>query len=275
MGKKYNMEDYIGKTYDHLTILAYDHTRETRLKSGRICKRPYVRCKCDCGNECVTQLANVLSGTTKSCGHLKRNAYLKAAQANITHGMSKTHIFKIWQGMRNRCNNPNSSDYDNYGGRGIKVYEPWDNSFMEFYNWAISVGYYEQPKGTPYGDMLSIERIDPNKGYEPGNCKWIPFRDQLKNKRNGMFVTDYDGERLILTDIARKYGVNPKTVYNYRHNDNWKWSVDKIVFYLHNQHLNIEYDAVNKEHYLVNSDGFKVLIPTIEFMLRKNGVNRE
>lgn len=274
MGRKYNIEDYVGKTYAHLTILGYDHTEEKYNRDGHRYKRIYVKCKCDCGNECVVQLHRILSGNTKSCGHLKKESYKYSLKTNTTHGMSNTHLFKIWQGMRYRCNTPTSPDYDNYGGRGIKVYKPWDESFMEFYNWAISVGYYEQPKGTPYGDMLSIERIDPNGDYCPENCKFIPFRDQLKNKRSSLFVIDYDGERLTLTDIARKYGVNPKTVYNYRHNKNWKWSIDKIVFYLHNQHLNIEVDSKTKEHYLVDENGFKVLIPTIEFMLRKNGIEK-
>lgn len=265
MGKKYNVEKYIGKTFGHLTILAFDHTKTKYNKN-----RKYVKCKCDCGKECVVQLSNIISGNTTSCGHIKRETYKYAAESNKTHGMSKTHIFKIWQGMRYRCNTPTSPDYYKYGGRGIKVCEPWNNSFMEFYNWAISVGYIEQPKNTPYGDRLSIERINPNGNYEPANCKFIPFKYQTKNKRSSLFVTDYDGEVLTLTDIARKYNMSPKTIYNYRHNKNWKWSIDKIIFYLHNQHLNIGFN-----NDLVDKNGFKVLIPTIDFMLRKNGIKRK
>lgn len=264
MPTRYNYNDYIGKTYGHLTILAFDHTYTGYTKNGIRYTRQYVRCRCDCAKECVKTLNNILSGTTTSCGHIKTERIVKASKERLTtHGMSNTHLFKIWQAMRYRCNTPTSPDYYKYGGRGIKVCESWNNSFIEFYNWAISVGYVEQPKYTPYGERLSIERIDPNGNYEPSNCKFIPFKDQAKNKRSSVFVTDYDGEVLTLTDIARKYNVYPKTIYNYRHNKSWKWPIDKIVFYLHNQHLKID-----NKHDLVDENGFKVLIPTIDWVLK-------
>lgn len=84
----------------------------------------------------------------------------------IKHNMSRTRVYKIWQGMRSRCNNPKHRLYKYYGARGIKVCDEWDsldNGFTTFYTWAIANGYSEN---------LSIDRIDFNKGYEPDNCRW-------------------------------------------------------------------------------------------------------
>lgn len=83
-------------------------------------------------------------------------------------------IYKIWQGIRQRCNNQNDKDYDNYGGRGIKVCEGWNNNSMEFIQWALQNG---------YTDNLSIDRKDTNGDYCPENCHWATGTEQARNKR--------------------------------------------------------------------------------------------
>ena len=99
----------------------------------------------------------------------------------IKHGLSRTRIYKIWIGMRVRCNNPNSVPYPYYGAKGIKVCKEWDdsaNGFICFYKWAKENG---------YSDDLTIDRIDPNKGYDPANCRWVDRYTQNVhlNKRAG------------------------------------------------------------------------------------------
>lgn len=83
-------------------------------------------------------------------------------------------IFKIWQGLRQRCNNPNDKDYMNYGGRGIKVCKEWDNDSAAFIHWSLKNG---------YADNLSIDRKDPNGDYCPDNCRWATSTEQARNKR--------------------------------------------------------------------------------------------
>jgi hypothetical protein len=79
---------------------------------------------------------------------------------------------KVWRGMRKRCNSPQDPAYPRYGGRGIKVCERWSS----FENFLEDMG--PRPPGT------GIERIDNDKGYEPGNCKWATMAEQNKNKSN-------------------------------------------------------------------------------------------
>lgn len=85
-------------------------------------------------------------------------------------------IYKIWQGMRQRCNNPNDKDYANYGGRGIRVCEEWDNSSKEFVKWALANG---------YDATLTIDRIDCDGDYRPDNCRWATMTQQQRNKHVG------------------------------------------------------------------------------------------
>lgn len=82
-------------------------------------------------------------------------------------------LYKIWQGMRQRCNNPKDKDYPRYGGRGINVCDEWDKSPEAFAKWAIENG---------YSDILSIDRKDVNGNYCPENCRWATATQQARNK---------------------------------------------------------------------------------------------
>jgi hypothetical protein len=127
-------------------------------------------CQCDCGNE-ITLSSNPLQrGNTKSCGCLKPESI---GNAHRTHGMRNTPEYDVWAGMRQRCTNPNHVGYANYGGRGITVCKRWDI----FENFIADMG--QRPNSN-----YTIDRIDNNGNYEPGNCQWLKSGDQQKNKRN-------------------------------------------------------------------------------------------
>ena len=119
---------------------------------------------------------SVKAGITKSCGCLlikeAKKRIPELAKLNMTHGMSQTREYHGWEGMIQRCTNPNDASYPDYGGRGIKVCGRWLESFENFYadTGKKSIG-------------LSIDRINNNGNYEPGNWQWATSSWQRKNQR--------------------------------------------------------------------------------------------
>ena len=118
------------------------------------------RCICDCGKETLTLASKLVAGLSKSCGCL---GIENATKAKIKHGHANTPFYLLFKAMHNRCELETCREYKWYGGRGIKVCDEW-KEFQPFYDWAMANGY---AKG------LSIDRIDPDKGYSPDNCEWV------------------------------------------------------------------------------------------------------
>lgn len=154
--------DITNEKYGKLTAIKIDHIGESGKR--------YWLCECDCGNTIIAKVDSLRSGNTKSCGCTRRE---KTIKRNLKHNGTGTRLYRIWQGLFKRCRNKNSTDYYNYGARGIKVCNEWED-FINFRNWAIING---------YTDELTIERIDFNGNYEPSNCTWITKSEQVKNKR--------------------------------------------------------------------------------------------
>lgn len=136
---------------------------------------------CDCGNQTVATGSLVKRGSTVSCGcyanevrtENSRNNREKIAAAKTKHGASgKLPEYAVWKTMRQRCTNPNSADYPDYGGRGIAVCERWD-SFELFL----------ADMGRRPSNEHSIDREDNSKGYEPSNCRWTDKFTQAGNRR--------------------------------------------------------------------------------------------
>ena len=145
-------------------------------------------CKCDCGEIAIVVGAN-LGRNTNSCGCM--SSRLTAKEDSTTHGMSTTRIYRIWNGMVNRCTNHNNKSYKNYGGRGIEVCLKW----LKF------EGFYED-MGQSYSEGLSIERKNNDLGYNVENCMWITMNQQAVNKRNTIRVM-YNGEFTSLRNYCK------------------------------------------------------------------------
>lgn len=171
---KININEYINKRYFNITIIDCYWIN----KNGR--NRLYVDYKCDCGNIKTTNIEHIQQGRIKSCGCLKSRL---TTIRNTKHSLynNNKRLFNIWNGMIQRCENNKTKNYKNYGARGIKVCDEW-HDFEKFSNWALVNGYKEL-EIKDRKNVLSIERIDVNGNYEPNNCKWIPFKEQGKNKR--------------------------------------------------------------------------------------------
>jgi len=169
------IKDLRGKRFSRLTVI--EHVGSKKTKTGTIAKW---KCICECGNTCIVPSNNLKmkSGATHSCGCLsKESAYknLKKGQDRKTHGLTNTSTYNSWRSMIQRCDNPNSPAYKNYGGRGITYPTEW----KDFNNFFEDMG---QRPSREY----SIDRIDNDKSYSTDNCKWSTYFEQNNNKRDNV-----------------------------------------------------------------------------------------
>lgn len=133
---------------------------------------------------------------------------------NYKHGLKGTRLYRIWNGIKNRCFNPNYHRYSDYGGRGIKVCDEWKNDFQSFYDWSMSNG---------YSDNLTIDRINNDGNYEPSNCRWVGLKVQANNSRHCNNI-QFNGEVHSISEWARITGI-PRYTLNNRINK-YGWSIE-------------------------------------------------
>lgn len=128
-------------------------------------------CRCDCGQQSVAQTADLTAGKHRSCGCLQLDTVTFHGATH--HGGGKSPEYLSWGGMKQRCLNPRSAKYAYYGGRGITIYDRWRDSFEAFL----------ADMGPRPGPGYSIDRLDPDGNYEPGNCRWATRAEQRANQR--------------------------------------------------------------------------------------------
>ncbi|KOR24162.1 hypothetical protein [Clostridium sp. L74] len=133
---------------------------------------------------------------------------------NISHGMSRTRQYRIWNGIKFRCQNVNCKDYKRYGGRGIILCKEWQR-FENFWN-DMKCG---------YADNLTIDRIDNSKGYFKENCRWVDVKAQCNNRSNNKSLK-YKGQIYTGAELAEKYGVDRHLLYDRL---NHGWSIEQAI----------------------------------------------
>ena len=179
--------DLTGKRFGRLVVLE-------RAENKGNCTSARWKCKCDCGNYTVVGGYSLRSGNTLSCGCYWRETI---KNFGFKHGYTSPqykHLLNIHRGILSRCRDPKNNQYQNYGGRGIKVCDEW-LSLKNFGDWAVSHGYAEG---------LQIDRIDNNGNYEPSNCRFVTPFVNSNNRRNTCYV-EINGEKLPLRFAAKKY----------------------------------------------------------------------
>jgi hypothetical protein len=154
--------------------------RWTVLEPGRYLthggnRRPAAECRCDCGTIRVVRLDQMRGGMSLSCGCLNGELAAARFRAELTiHGLSRHPLYRTWNTMRQRCENPRAKDYPRYGARGIAVCVEW-RDVTAFITW-IEANIGPRPAGR------TLDRIDNDGHYEPGNVRWATAKEQSANR---------------------------------------------------------------------------------------------
>lgn len=190
----HNFKDLTGETFGRLTVIS----RAENDENGKA----QWHCKCSCKNETIITVrgTDLKNGHTQSCGCLMRE---KNVELHTRHGKRYTKIYKVWLVLKDRCTNPNNKDYPRYGGRGIKLFAEWEE-FPPFYDYVSQLEHFNE-------DGYSLDRIDNDGNYEPGNLRFATATEQGRNKRNNILV-EYEGEIITLPEAAELIGIKYNTL---------------------------------------------------------------
>lgn len=200
--------DHTGRVYTHLTVLGYAPPRVSVAGN----KSPAWWCKCVCGTVKSIREHQLKYGKAKSCGCRR---WEMISKSNTTHGMKHTVEYNAWKEMKQRCDNPKMHAYHSYGGRGITVCERWSHSFENFL----------QDVGRKPSHLHSIDRINNDGNYEPGNVRWATKKEQGRNRRSNTHI-EHNGQSLCVSEWCEVYGLHTNTFLNRL---NRGWSIERSL----------------------------------------------
>lgn len=258
-------EQRIGEKFGKLTIVGYDKT-----------KYDYI-CKCECGKVVHRDYTVLRKGTSISCGC----ATVSQKYSDLKKDKRYKRLYKIYYNMKTRCYNKKCSNYNYYGGKGIKICEEWSGSegFRNFFNWAINNGY--EVIENSYNNLMSIDRIDSTKDYSPENCRWMTMEENISRsgkctyslEKKVMELNNETEDELVQDYIQRKMNMleNKKVTngtfffrkpnYCYLHNsDNTKQFLFRnyrtVAIFLNITHCAVGYRIRKKEG--IVADGWRL-----------------
>lgn len=189
----HNFKDLEGQTFGRLNVIGFAGTEN---------KSTFWYCKCLCGNITKALAGNLKKGVTTSCGCFNKE---RTIERSTIHGHAKkgdiTPTFLTWTGMLVRCQNPNTQNFKDYGGRGITVCKRW----LKFENFLADMG--EKPEG------LTLDRKENDKGYFKENCRWATMEEQSNNRRSNHHLT-FNRKTQTVSQWAKELGFKNDTLYD-------------------------------------------------------------
>lgn len=158
-----------------------------------------IECRCECGTVKQVRAHALRSGRSASCGCLRKEI---VAANNFKHGGRDSLLYRVWANMIQRCENPRTEEFKNYGGRGIKVCDAW-HDYAQFLS----------DMGATYQQGLEIDRKNNDGDYEPSNCRWVTRKVNGRNQRRSIRV-ERNGSMVSLRDLADLYSIRSNTAYS-------------------------------------------------------------
>lgn len=175
-------KNLIGLRFNRLIVLS---------RAGSNGGRALWQCRCDCGNTTTVPGKSLLNGNTGGCG---------CQTGGFVHGQYKSAEFRAWNDMRRRCNNTNAQRYPRYGARGITVCDRW-NEFLAF---LADMG--------PRPDGATLDRVNNDGDYEPGNCRWATRKQQQRNNSRNVTLT-LNGKIMTVVEWSELLGIKAVTLH--------------------------------------------------------------
>lgn len=202
-------DDLTGREFGRLTVIKFLESRPRKRGGTDI----YWLCKCNCekGRERIVTGHNLRRGFVRSCGCLKGHSKFGPGGVLVKFRSE----YKTWAAMIQRCANPNCSIYEYYGGRGVNICERWRHSFGNF---LADMG----PKPTP---DHSLDRINVDGNYEPGNVRWADILTQTNNQRSNRRLT-FNGKNQTIAEWSRELNISQSVIHNRLRR---KWPIKDVL----------------------------------------------